>query len=246
MQKRVSVDSTTATHAGNPNPNQKSLAIQAFGGLGRKFAFECLLLFAVSWTLVYWEAWVYLAISYLTLGPIILYFLKHDPEFVRRRLKIGAEAETRESQKIVMSLLKWLYILFLVVPALDHRFGWSRISPSLVIAADVAVFIGMAIQFRVFQENTFASAVIELASNQKVISTGPYRLVRHPMYTGAMLVSLAAPIALGSWWGLPFAAIKFIVIVVRLLDEEKFLDESLPGYREYCHQVRNRLIPYVW
>jgi protein-S-isoprenylcysteine O-methyltransferase Ste14 len=228
------------------NRSQKSLATEAFVGLGRKFALECLLLFAVSWTLVYWEAWVYLAVNYLTLCPIILYFLKRDPEFVRRRLKIAKDAETRKSQRILMSLLKWFYILILVVPALDHRFGWSRVSPAIVIAADVAIFVGMAIQFRVFQENTFASAVIELASNQKVISTGPYRLVRHPMYTGATVVSFATSIALGSWWGLPIAGLKLIVIVARLLDEEKFLGESLAGYPEYCHQVKYRLIPYVW
>jgi len=228
------------------NQSQRPLAAQAFFGLGRKFVFECLLLFAVAWTLAYWQAWTYLAVNYVTLCPIILYFLKHDPEFVRRRLKIGSEAETRKSQKIVMSLLKWLYILVLVVPALDHRFGWSRISPSLVIAAEVAIVVGMAIQFRVFQENTFASAVIELITDQKVISTGPYRLVRHPMYVGTAMVSFATSIALGSWWGLPIAAAKLIVIVARLLDEEKFLSERLPGYREYCQQVKYRLVPWVW
>jgi protein-S-isoprenylcysteine O-methyltransferase Ste14 len=226
--------------------NQKTLETEALLGLVRKFALECLLLFVLSWTLVYWEAWVYLAINYLTLLPIVIYFLNHDPEFVRRRLKITTEAETRKSQKIIMGLLKWLYILILVVPALDHRFGWSRISPTPIITADVAILVGMAIQFRVFQENSFASAVIELAADQKVISTGPYRLVRHPMYTGATVVSFATSVALGSWWGLPVAGVKLIVIVARLLDEEKFLAESLPGYREYCREVKCRLIPYVW
>jgi protein-S-isoprenylcysteine O-methyltransferase Ste14 len=230
----------------SPKQSQKTLATEALLGLGRKFALEYLLLFAVSWTLVYWEAWIYLTVNYLTLLPIVLYFLNHDPEFVRRRLKITTGAETRKSQRIIMGLLKWLYLLILVVPALDHRFGWSRISPSLVITADVAILVGMAIQFRVFQENSFASAVIELAANQKVVSTGPYRLVRHPMYTGATVVSFATSIALGSWWGLSIAGVKVIVIIARLLDEEKFLAESLPGYREYCREVKWRLIPYVW
>jgi len=228
------------------NRNQPSLANKAFVGLARKSILECLLLFIPAWTLTYWQAWVYLAVTYLMLCPIILYFLKHDPEFVRRRLKIGAEAETRERQKIVMALLKWLYIFILLVPALDHRFGWSRISPALVITADVAILLGMAIQFRVFQENTFAAAVIELASDQNLIATRPYYFVRHPMYAGATVVSFATPIALGSWWGLSIAGVKLIVIVARLLDEEKFLTESLPGYREYCHGVKYRLIPYVW
>ena len=106
--------------------------------------------------------------------------------------------------------------------------------------------VGMAIQFRVLQENTFASAVIELTTDQKVISTGPYRLVRHPMYVGTTMVSFATSIALGSWWGLPIAAAKLIVIVARLLDEEKFLSERLPGYREYCQQVKYRLVPCIW
>lgn len=222
------------------------LARRIFVGLAQKLVLEVLLLFVPVWTLLYWQAWVYLGVTYLALYPIILYFLKYDPEFVRRRLKMGSHAETRESQKTIMALLKWLYMLLLLVPALDHRFGWSDIPAALVVAANVMVLLGMIIQFRVFQENTFASALIELAVDQKVVSTGPYRLVRHPMYSGATLLSFATPVALGSWWGLPIAALKLVVIIARLLDEEQFLTERLAGYRDYCRSVKYRLIPYVW
>ncbi len=131
----------------------------------------------------------------------------------------------------------------LVVPALDHRYGWSTMSAGVAILGDVMILAGYAIIFLVFKENSFASARIEVAADQRVISTGPYALVRHPMYAGALLYLVGMPLALGSWWGLIAFAAFTLVLTWRLLDEERFLARSLPGYADYCAKVRWRLVP---
>jgi protein-S-isoprenylcysteine O-methyltransferase Ste14 len=134
----------------------------------------------------------------------------------------------------------------LVVPALDHRFGWSVVPVPLVIAGDVLILLGFLIIFFVYKENTFASATIELSPDQKVISTGLYSIIRHPMYFGGLLLFIGISFSLGSWWGLVVFALMVPALIWRLLDEEKFLARNLPGYTEYQNKVRYHLIPYVW
>ena len=134
----------------------------------------------------------------------------------------------------------------IVFPSVDHRFAWSAVPPYIAVAGDVLVALGLLIVFFVFKENTFTSAIIEVGTEQKVISTGPYALVRHPMYIGGLVMLLGVPLALGSWWGL-FTIIPItIVIVWRLLDEEKFLIKTLSDYSEYRNKVRYRLVPFIW
>jgi len=138
------------------------------------------------------------------------------------------------------------FVGLLVVPALDHRFGWSAMPLSVVIFGDILVAIGFYFIFLVYKENTYTSATIEVADNQKVISTGPYALVRHPMYASASLYVIGTPLALASYWG--FLAVVFMLtfLIWRLFDEEKFLAKNLPGYAEYQKKVHHRLLPYVW
>ena len=138
------------------------------------------------------------------------------------------------------------FIGLIVFPALDHRFAWSHVPPYAALAGDVLVMLGWLAIFFVFKENTFTSATIELAPDQKVISTGPYALVRHPMYAGAFVMLLGIPIALGSWWGLLVIAAMMPALIWRLIDEEKFLARNLPGYVEYQKKVQYRLIPLIW
>jgi len=138
------------------------------------------------------------------------------------------------------------FIGLLVLPALDHRFLWSRVPSSVALVGDVLVALGFVAIFFVLKENTFSSATIELAPNQKVISTGPYAVVRHPMYAGALVMLLGIPIALGSWLGLLVLVSMTPALLWRLFDEEKFLAKNLPGYAEYQRKVRFRLIPLVW
>jgi protein-S-isoprenylcysteine O-methyltransferase Ste14 len=134
----------------------------------------------------------------------------------------------------------------IILPALDHRFAWSDIPPFLVISGDILIALGFLVIFFVFKENTFTAAVIEVAVDQKVISTGLYALIRHPMYAGALIMLLGTPLALGSWWGLLMFIPFTLIIVWRLLDEEKFLSKYLGGYSEYKKRVRYRLVPFVW
>jgi protein-S-isoprenylcysteine O-methyltransferase Ste14 len=138
------------------------------------------------------------------------------------------------------------FLGLIVLPALDHRFAWSHMQSYVALAGDALVALGWLAIFLVFKENTFACATIELAPDQKVISTGPYALVRHPMYAGALVMLLGIPIALGSWWGLFVIIAIMPALLWRLFDEEKFLARNLPGYVEYQKKVPYRLIPLVW
>ena len=172
--------------------------------------------------------------------------MKNDPALLRRRLRGGPTAEKETSQKIIMSFISIFYVALLVVSALDHRFGWSRPSALLTIAADLLILLGLYIVFLVYRENSFSSATIEVAADQRVISTGPYAVVRHPMYAGSFLYLLATPLALGSWWGLLAVAALASFLVWRLFDEERFLKKNLMGYADYCLRTRWRLIPGVF
>jgi len=204
------------------------------------------LLFIPPWTLDYWQAWAFLAVYFAASTAITLYLMKKDPQLLARRMSGGPAAEKLPAQRIIMSLTSLGFIGLLVIPALDRRFGWSHMPPCVALAGDVLVGLGFLGVFFVFRENSFTSATIELAPDQKVISTGPYALVRHPMYAAALVMLLGIPIALGSMWGVLVIVAIMPALIWRLLDEEKFLAENLPGYREYQSRVRYRLIPRVW
>jgi protein-S-isoprenylcysteine O-methyltransferase Ste14 len=205
-----------------------------------------LLLFVPAGTIRYWQAWVYLAIFTGASLLTSLYLIKKDPALLRRRLSGGPMAERETTQKIIMLFASIGFIALLVVPALDHRFGWSVVPLSVVAAGDTLVAIGFYFIFLVYKENTYTSATIEVAENQKVISTGPYALVRHPMYASALLYLIGTPLALGSYWGLLALAFMMSFLIWRLVDEEKFLAKNLPGYVEYQKKVQHHLVPYVW
>ena len=203
-------------------------------------------LFFTAGTLHYWQGWVYLAVFFGASILITLYLMRKDPALLERRMQGGPTAEKAPTQKLVMTLASLGFIATIVVPALDYRFRWSNVPIYVVIAGDVLTALGFLITFRVFQENTFTSATVEIAQDQKVISTGPYAIVRHPMYVGGLLIFIGAPLALGSYWGLLAFLVALPALVWRLLDEEKFLAKNLPGYVEYKQRVRYRIIPLVW
>jgi protein-S-isoprenylcysteine O-methyltransferase Ste14 len=158
----------------------------------------------------------------------------------------GPTAEKEPTQKIIMLFVSLGFIGLIAFSAFDHRFAWSHMPPYVAIAGDALVVLGWLAIFFVFKENTFTSATVELAPDQRVISTGPYALVRHPMYAGALVMLLGIPIALGSWWGLLVIVAMMPALIWRLSDEERFLARNLPGYVEYQNKVRYRLIPLVW
>jgi protein-S-isoprenylcysteine O-methyltransferase Ste14 len=205
-----------------------------------------LLLFVPAWTILYWQAWVYLAVFFGSSGAITLYLMKNDPALLARRLSAGPRAEKEKSQKIIMFFVTLTFGAMFIVSALDYRFMWSDVPLYAVIAGDILVAVGFFIVFLVYKENTFSSATIGVDKDQKVISTGPYALVRHPMYGGGLLMFLATPPALDSWWGLLSFIPAVLLIVWRLLDEEKLLAKNLSGYTEYQQKVRSRLIPGIF
>ncbi|WP_369799541.1 isoprenylcysteine carboxylmethyltransferase family protein [Methanosarcina sp. Kolksee] len=171
---------------------------------------------------------------------------KTNPELLARRVNAGPGAEKEKTQKITHFFVILLFIAFLVISALDHRFGWSHVPFYIVVLGDVLVVSGYYLLFLVFRENAFASSIVEVTANQKVITTGPYSIVRHPLYVSGLIIMLGTPLALGSWWSLLTFIPLTLVILWRLLDEEKFLSKNLQGYTEYCQKVRYRLIPFLW
>jgi protein-S-isoprenylcysteine O-methyltransferase Ste14 len=205
-----------------------------------------LALFLSAGSLSFWQAWVYLAVFSICVILITAYLARYDPRLLASRVQAGPVSETQKSQQIIQSFAGLFFIALFIVPGLDFRFHWSNVPPALSLLADGVVALSLFIVFQVFRENTYTSATIEVANEQKVISSGPYHLVRHPMYAGAFLLLLFTPLALGSWVGIPFALPLMLVIVIRLLEEEKFLVANLSGYAEYRQKVRYRLIPYIW
>jgi protein-S-isoprenylcysteine O-methyltransferase Ste14 len=205
-----------------------------------------LMLFLPAWTVRFWEAWAFWLLFSVLSAVVTLYFLKHDPSLVESRLKVGPTAEHEKSQKVIQTLTAILWCALLIVPGIARHFHSSRIPAALVLVGDALVAAGYYIIFLALRENRWAASIIEVQPDQSVISTGPYGIVRHPMYSGGVLMILATPLALGSVWALVCAVLLCGVIVARLLDEERYLSKNLPGYEEYCRKVRYRLIPYVW
>src|SRR5665213_2141111 len=205
---------------------------KAFGGLLWLLIVLATSLFVPAWTLKYWQAWVFLTVFSASVLAITVYLMTKDPKLLERRVRGGPFAEKQMSQQVTQFVASIAFVAMFVLSALDHRFGWFA--------------VGLLIVFLVFKENTFASATIAVDAEQKVISTGPYALVRHPMYVGGIVMLVGTPLALGTWWGLLAIIPLTLAIVWRLLDEERFLVTNLPGYAEYRETVRYRLVPFLW
>lgn len=223
----------------------KNPKVKAWLWLIVSFALIGFVLFLSAGTIRYWRAWVYLGVGAASSVPLTLYIV-NDPILLENRTKAGPAAEQRLTQKIIVSLTGLPGIATFVVPGLDHRFGWSSVPPWLSIAGDLLILLSMWMVYRVFKENSFGSATVEIGEDQKVISTGPYAIVRNPMYSSAAVYFIGMSLALCSYWGLIPAILTILGLVWRLFDEEKFLAENLSGYREYCAKVRWHLIPGVF
>ncbi|MGB8792755.1 MAG: isoprenylcysteine carboxylmethyltransferase family protein [Mycobacterium sp.] len=204
-----------------------------------------LLLFLPAGTFDYWQAWVLVVVAISTwISGVFL--LRANPATLQGRMRGGPTAETRMVQKVVMGGL-WLSLAtMLVVSVLDHRFGWSAVPTAISLVGDVLVAVGLAVPVLAVIQNSYAAVTVQVGEGQKVVSTGLYGLVRHPMYTGNVIMMVGIPIALGSYWGLVFVVPGLIVLAWRIRDEEKLLQEKLGGYREYTQQVRYRLVPCMW
>ena len=219
---------------------------KSFGRLVFLIIALVVLLFGPAGTFDYWQAWVFLSVFFVATLAITLSLMENDPKLLERRVNAGPATEKEKLQKVIQSLASLTFIALFIVSAADHRFGWPAMPTYAVIAGDVLVALGLFVAFLVFKENTYTSATIEVGADQKIITTGPYAIVRHPMYAGSLIMLFGVPLALGSWGGLLVVIPMLLVIIWRLLDEEKFLAKNLSGYPEYQKKVRYRLIPFVW
>lgn len=194
-------------------------------------------------TFDYWQVYLYFSVIVIPMIFVLLYFLEKDPRFLERRAK---GTEKVKEQKLIQLINLPVFMSAFIIPGLDRRFGWSDVSPEIIIATNVVILGGYMLIFKVFRQNSYASRIIEIDRNQKVISTGLYSIVRHPMYLGVLIMYLPTPLALGSYRGLIPMALLPVALILRILNEEKVLKENLEGYKEYCQKTRYRLIPYIW
>ncbi|MFA4956867.1 MAG: isoprenylcysteine carboxylmethyltransferase family protein [Candidatus Methanoperedens sp.] len=202
-----------------------------------------LMLFLPAGSLDYWQAWIYCGVLFIPVSILVFYFLKYDPELLERRMRMR---EKEEKQKTIVKLGIIIFFIGFIIPGLDYRYHWSNVPLYLVIAANAFVLSGYIFVFLVFRENSYASRIIEVEKGQQVITTGPYAIVRHPMYLGVLVMYLFTPLALGSYWAFPFFLPLIPLLVSRLLNEEEVLLRELPGYGEYCQEMKYHLIPFIW
>lgn len=200
------------------------------------------ILFLPAGSLKYWEGWLYWFETFAMLMFFSVYFLKRDPALLARRNRF----KEKEPQSGIVRIISFLAVLSFIIPGLDYRFHWSDVPVWLIVLSNAVVILGFVAIFFVFKENGYASTVIRVEKEQPVISTGPYAVVRHPMYAATLLALLFTPLALGSYWALLGFLLFIPSNVVRLIGEERVLLRDLPGYGDYCLKTRYRLIPLIW
>jgi protein-S-isoprenylcysteine O-methyltransferase Ste14 len=204
------------------------------------------LLFVPAGTFDYWQAWVFLAVFTLPTWILSVYLMRNYPATLKRRMRATAFRETRMLQKVIASFAFSSLMASIVFSALDHRFGWSPVPATLSLVGDVLVAIGLSLGMLVIIQNTYAGTTVIVEAEQKLVSTGLYGLVRHPMYAGNVIMMVGIPLALSSYWGLVFVILGLVIFALRIRDEEELLMQELNGYREYAQKVNYRLVPYVW
>jgi len=204
------------------------------------------LIFVPAGTLHYWQGWLFFAVFALSTTGFTFYLALYDKPLLERRLHAGPKYEKEWSQKIIISLTFISFIAFLVLPILDHRFGYSPVAYWISVLGDGIILLSFLGIFWVIKTNSWAASNIRVESEQKVIDYGPYAYVRHPMYAFAIWMFVGIPLALGSWWTICLVAVFFPVLLWRLLDEERILKRDLPGYIAYTEKVHSRLIPRIW
>jgi protein-S-isoprenylcysteine O-methyltransferase Ste14 len=224
----------------------KHLVLRTVIGLVEVAIGLALLTFLPAGTFDYWQAWLFMAAFLIPSILTSLWLLRHDRGLLERRLSAGPTAESRPAQRAVMVFMIAVILAMGLIPALDRRFGWSDVPAWLSVLANASVALGFWMTWRVYRENSFTAATVQVAEGQTVISTGPYALVRHPMYVAAVVMLGPASLALGSWWGLPLVPLMLIGLVLRIHDEERLLATELPGYADYRQKVRWRLLPGLY
>ncbi len=226
-----------------PSESHAGLKKKVFVRFGLAGPILAAMFFLPAGTLDYWQAWVYLAILLVPMCFVVAYFLKREPDLLERRMRLK---EKEPEQKAIILFSYPFFLAAFLLPGFDRRFGWSAVPLWMVLAADAIVLISYGFFFRVMRENRFLSRVVEVDRKQKVISTGPYAVVRHPMYAAVIPMYFFSPLALGSFWALVPAAFVPLILIARIFNEEKVLGNDLEGYTDYTRRVKYRLIPGIW
>jgi protein-S-isoprenylcysteine O-methyltransferase Ste14 len=222
------------------------LIVQALGTFFGGALLLGLLLFLPAGTFNYWQAWVFIVVFIITLSVFGIYFSIKDPQLMERRKQTMPGTQQSTLQNIIATLAFTSLFAVFVVCGLDRRFGWSAMPPPVSWIGDALEVFSFYMFYLVFNENSFGGSSILVEESQKVSSTGPYGIVRHPMYVGTIVMVTGIALGLGSWWALLFLVIQLPVLAIRILDEEKLLEKELAGYQEYEQKVRYRLVPYLW
>jgi protein-S-isoprenylcysteine O-methyltransferase Ste14 len=207
---------------------------------------QVVVLFGAAGTLRYWQGWLYLGVQIASTVPTNVYLLRKAPDVLRRRFAGEEKGETERVHKLFQTLVRLLALAMLVVAGLDRRFGWSAVPSAVVAIANLASAASLFLLFLTFRENAYCSSIIEIGSGQTVVGSGPYRFVRHPMYSAALLGTAALPLSLGSFSAAIFLPIAGGLFVMRILAEERFLSGNLPGYTTYMGKTKRRLVPGLW
>lgn len=202
-----------------------------------------LFFFLPAGTINYWEAWVYLALLFTPMFFMMQYLIKNDPALLERRMRTK---EKDAEQSLIIKISYIYYIVVFLLPGFDKRYGWSDTPLWAIIAAQILVLLGYTMVVWVFRTNSYASRTVEVDEDQKVIVTGPYAIVRHPMYSGVTILYIMSPLALGSYWVVIPALMIIPLLVARILSEERILAKELTGYKEYQQKVKYRLLPGIW
>ncbi len=222
---------------------RSALAWQALGkGVGG-LAVMGLLLFLPAGSWGYWQAWLFLGLLFVPMTCVATWLLVREPELLEKRL---SSREQEKEQRHVVALSALMFVAGFLLAGFDQRYGWSEMPVWVVAVAAVVMLCGYGLYAEVMRENAYLSRTVEVQENQRVISTGLYGVVRHPMYAATLVLYLSMPIVLGSWVALvPFLSYPFI-IARRIRNEEQVLERGLEGYTEYKQHVRYRLIPFIW
>jgi len=202
-----------------------------------------LMFFVPAWTFKYWEAWVYMLILSVPMIFIVLYLYKYDRGLLERRMRMR---EKQKTQKVIQAVMWPFFLVAFIIPSFDYRFHWSNMPLATIIISEVLVLLGYLFIGLVFKTNSYASRIVEVEKGQKVITTGPYAIVRHPMYLGVLFFYIFSPLALGSYWAVIPSLLIVPVLVVRIKGEERELVENLEGYKKYLMKTKYRLVPGIW
>jgi len=224
------------------NPLYRRAVVQSAFGL----VFFIAVIFWSAGTWRYWQGWTFLGVFAVSTWAFTIYLAIYDKPLLARRMKAGPWHEQERAQRVIVSLVFVAFFAFIVLPILDYRRGLSRVPAWVSVVGDaiiIASFLGI---FWVVRTNSWAASNIRVEAQQKVVDTGPYAYVRHPMYAAAAWLFVGMPLALGSWWSIALLILVMPVLLWRLLDEERILARDLPGYTAYMQRVKYRLVPRVW